>query len=118
MQKAVLLTKELSRAQSCPELRLHQIIVGVLVTCSQLPSLQSTSMEQGGTETSFRPPTPTLAWLWQAGPRAFQTSSGWLGGFAMGYETLRSEATCLAPAVGTLAWRLSGEPGSGLGEKS
>lgn len=68
-------------------------------------------------ETSFRPPTPTLAWLWQAGPRAFQTSSGWLGGFAMGYETLRSEATCLAPAVGTLAWRLSGGPGSGLGEK-
>ena len=66
----------------------------------------------------FSPPTPTLAWLWQAGPCAFQTSLGWLGGFAMGYETLRSEATCLAPAVGTLVRRLSGGPSSGLREKS
>lgn len=102
--------------QSYPEL--HQVIVGVLVTPSELPSLQSTSVEQGGIETSFLPHTPALAWLWQAGPCAFQTSSGWLRGFAMGYETLCLEATCLAPAVGTLLWRLSGGPSSGLHEKS
>jgi len=28
-------------------------------------------------------------------------------GFAVGYETLCLEATCLMPAVGTLAWQLS-----------
>lgn len=107
IQNPLLLTKELSKASSCPELRLHQVIVGVVVTRSHLPSLQRTSVEQGGMETSFLPPTPVLAWLWQAGPCAFQTSLGRLKGFAMGYETLCSEATCLPPAVGTLAWLLS-----------
>lgn len=58
-------------------------------------------------EASIFPSTPTIAWLWQEGHYAFQTSSGWLGGFAMGYETLCLEAICLMPAVGTSVWQLS-----------
>lgn len=99
MQKTVLLTKELPKAQSCPKLRVHQAIVGVLVTCSQLPSLQSISVEQGPVETIFLPTLPNPCWLWQAGPGALQTSLGWLRGFAMGYETRCSQATCLVLAA-------------------
>lgn len=68
---------------------------------------KSTSTEQSGMEASIFLSIPTIAWLWQEGPYAFQTSSGWLEGFAMGYETLCLEAICLMPAVGTSAWQLS-----------
>lgn len=94
LQKAVFLIRGFPR----PELPWAQTPPspwGVSVLCSRLPPLQR-RQELGNL---VSPPSPTFAWLWQAGPCAFQTGWGWLRGFVVGYETLLSKAACPVLAV-------------------